>query len=65
MIFFWKSDGFRKVKSDHVMNADWWEFRHPLFRRDEPEKIAEIKRSVHFGKILFNDDFIIITFCLV
>lgn len=43
-------DGFRKVKSESMDHADWWEFRHPQFLRDEPHLISEIKRSVHFGK---------------
>lgn len=40
--------GFRKVKSESMDHADWWEFRHPQFLRDEPHLISEIKRSVHF-----------------
>lgn len=40
--------GFRKVKSESMDHADWWEFRHPQFLRDEPQLISEIKRSVHF-----------------
>jgi hypothetical protein len=40
--------GFRKVRPDAVSQAHWWEFRHPYFKRDEPELIAKIKKSVHF-----------------
>lgn len=50
LCFSFSSDGFRKVKSESMDHADWWEFRHPQFLRDEPHLISEIKRSVHFGK---------------
>jgi hypothetical protein len=42
------ADGFRKVRSDLNQNALWWEFKHPLFRRGQPELLVEIKKSVHF-----------------
>jgi hypothetical protein len=45
-------DGFRKVKSQSLDHAEWWEFRHPQFLRDEPGLLSEIKRSVHFSKLL-------------
>jgi hypothetical protein len=42
------ADGFRKVRSDLNQNALWWEFKHPLFKRGQPELLVEIKKSVHF-----------------
>jgi len=46
-------DGFRKVKSESLQNPTWWEFRHPNFLRDQPQLLADMKRSMHFGKIYF------------
>lgn len=40
--------GFRKIKSESIDRSDWWEFRHPQFKRDQPHLLSEIKRSVHF-----------------
>jgi hypothetical protein len=42
------SDGFRKVKSESLQNANWWEFRHAHFLRGRPELLSEIKRAMHF-----------------
>jgi hypothetical protein len=41
-------DGFRKIKSELIEQASWWEFRHPQFLRDQPQLLSEIKRSVHY-----------------
>lgn len=40
--------GFRKIKSESIDRAEWWEFRHPQFKRDQQHLLSEIKRSVHF-----------------
>jgi hypothetical protein len=46
------ADGFRKVKPDTISahHADWWEFKHPNFRKGEPHLMSEIKKSTHFGE---------------
>lgn len=49
-------DGFRKVKSDNLLNSSWWEFRHPQFLRGEPQLLSEIKRAVHYGEPSSNQD---------
>lgn len=41
--------GFRKIKSE-TTSSDVWEFRHASFLRGQPEKLSEIKRSVHFAE---------------
>ena len=51
-------DGFRKIRPDGAHRAQWWEFRHPFFRRDEPQLISKIKKSMHFdsnGEPVFSD----------
>jgi len=40
--------GFRKVKSELLEQSSWWEFKHPLFLRDQPHLLSEIKRSIHY-----------------
>jgi hypothetical protein len=46
-------DGFRKIKSElYSHNLNWWEFKHPHFRRGQPELLSEIKRAVHYGKFM-------------
>eukprot|EP00595_Chromulina_sp_UTEXLB2642_P001842 CAMPEP_0196762684 /NCGR_PEP_ID=MMETSP1095-20130614/2552_1 /TAXON_ID=96789 ORGANISM="Chromulina nebulosa, Strain UTEXLB2642" /NCGR_SAMPLE_ID=MMETSP1095 /ASSEMBLY_ACC=CAM_ASM_000446 /LENGTH=435 /DNA_ID=CAMNT_0042114227 /DNA_START=1312 /DNA_END=2619 /DNA_ORIENTATION=+ len=41
--------GFRKVKSDNLLNPLWWEIRHPQFLRGEPQLLSEIKRAIHYN----------------
>eukprot|EP01038_Epipyxis_sp_PR26KG_P011985 gene11985-16043_t len=40
--------GFRKIKSESLQHASWWEFRHPQFLKGQPNLLSEIKRSVHY-----------------
>lgn len=41
-------DGFRKVKSDSLINSTWWEFHHPQFQKDKQHLLSDIKRELHF-----------------
>ena len=52
------TDGFRKIRPDGAQKSHWWEFRHPFFKRDEPQLISKIKKSMHFdsnGEPVFSD----------
>jgi len=42
------TDGFRKVRSELPQQANFWEFKHPLFRRGDTASLSLIKKSAHF-----------------
>ena len=46
--------GFRKIRTDQLVNSNWWEFRHQYFLRGRPELLNEIKRAVHYGTLTTN-----------
>lgn len=46
--------GFRKIRSESLVStahddSKWWVFKHPMFQKDKPHLLSEIKRAVHYG----------------